>query len=79
VGEAQIGAGNAAAARVSLRKALAEDPGDWNLWFDLARASEGRAQVVALANARRLNPLSPEVAAFRQELATLGQIAVIGR
>jgi hypothetical protein len=79
LGEAQIGAGNAAEARVSLRKALAEDPGDWNLWFDLARASEGRAQVAALSNARRLNPLSPEVAAFRQELTAQSQIAVTVR
>jgi cytochrome c-type biogenesis protein CcmH/NrfG len=62
-----------------LRKALAEDPGDWNLWFDLARASEGRAQVAALSNARRLNPLSPEVAAFRQELTAQSQIAVTVR
>ncbi len=65
-GEAQVGAGELASARRSLNAAIAKDPGDWALWFDLALASPraGRAQRHALATALRLNPLSPEVREF---------------
>jgi O-Antigen ligase len=76
LGEAQLGAGNTAAAAQSFRKAIAKDPGDWNLHFDLARATTGRAQLAALAGASRLNPKSPEVAEFRRELAAQGPITV---
>jgi len=41
-----------------------------------ARASEGRAQLAALDHASELNPLSPEVAQLRTELAELGTIQV---
>jgi Flp pilus assembly protein TadD len=76
LGEAQLGAGNVAAAERSFRKAIAKDPGDWDLYFDLARATTGRAQRTALAAAARLNPRSPEVAEFRRELATQPAITV---
>ena len=64
LGEAQLAAGELAAARTSFRKAIAKEPSDWELWFRLAEASSGRAQRTALAEARRLNPRSPELAAF---------------
>jgi Flp pilus assembly protein TadD len=68
IGEAQLAQGQTGAARVSFRSAIRKDSGDWNLWFDLARASTGAAQKDALAHASGLNPLSPEIAALRSEL-----------
>ena len=65
LGEAQAGAGNPAAARASFRKAIAKEPRDWTLWFDLAQVSSGRTEAAAFAQALRLNPLSPELAAWR--------------
>ena len=62
LGEAQLAAGEYAAARRSFRKALAKDPDDWFLWFDLGGASSGAARRAAIAQALRLNPLSPEIA-----------------
>jgi O-antigen ligase len=59
--ESQYARGNVVAARKTLREALAEDANNWELWFNLAAASPGRARVVALRSARRLNPLSPEL------------------
>jgi hypothetical protein len=76
LGEAQLGAGNVSAAERSFRKAIAKDPGDWNLYFDLARATTGRVQLAALAAAARLNPRSPEIALFRRELAAQQPITV---
>jgi len=40
-----------------LNKAIAKSPGDWNLWFDLARATTGKGQRQALQHAKQLNPL----------------------
>jgi tetratricopeptide (TPR) repeat protein len=65
LGEAQLGAGEDAAARESFRRAIAEEPTDWFLWFRLAEASTGAQRELALARASRLNPLSPEIAEFR--------------
>lgn len=78
VGEAQLARGKLADARESFRTAIGKDERDWSLWLDLARASGGRAQLAALDQASRLNPLSPEVAQFRTELAELGTIEVGG-
>ena len=78
VGEAQLGRGKLVDARASFRRAIGKDEHDWSLWFDLARASEGKAQLDALTEAARLNPLSPEVAQFRAELAEQGTIQVGG-
>ena len=66
LGEAQTLAGKLAAARASYRKAIAKDPHDWSLWYELAGASGGAARTRALAQASRLNPLSPEIAAVRE-------------
>jgi hypothetical protein len=62
LGEAQVRAGEGAAARASFRKAVAKEPRDWTLWLELATASRGRERAYALAQARRLNPLGPELA-----------------
>jgi tetratricopeptide (TPR) repeat protein len=69
LGEAQLAQGDAAAARESFRKAISKEPSDWQLWFDLAQASAGAERSRALAQARRLNPRSPELDAFEQEQA----------
>lgn len=66
--EAQYARGRASSARATLRRALADDPGDWLLWFNLAAASQGQARAHALRSALRLNPHSPEVAEY---MATL--------
>jgi len=52
------------ASRASFRRAISHDPNDWTLWFELAQASDGAARARALGEARRLNPRSPEIAAY---------------
>jgi O-Antigen ligase len=56
LGEAQLGAGDDAAAAASFRKAVAKDRDDWELWYDLYLATEGAESTRALAQVRRLNP-----------------------
>ena len=65
LGAAQLGRGDTAAARKSFRKAVEKERSDWELWFDLAQASTGAERSRALAQARRLNPRSPELEAFQ--------------
>ena len=66
-------AGRASARRSSARttgpphgsacsKALAKDRNDWVTWLDLVAATSGKAQLAALVQASRLNPLGPEIA-----------------
>jgi hypothetical protein len=43
---------------------LAKDPGNWVLWMDLVGATRGSEQRLALAQAFRLNPRSPELVPF---------------
>jgi O-antigen ligase len=69
LGEAQLAAGDLAAARTSFRSAIDRDPEDWGLWYELATASKGQEQERALTHAERLNPRSPEVAELKAELA----------
>lgn len=61
LGEAQANAGDYAAARASFRTAIAKDPNDWTLWYELAVASLGKEHRLALAQAARLNPLDPRL------------------
>ena len=68
LGEAQFGANDLAAARASFRKAITQDRREWTLWYELALASQGNARRRALAEARRLNPQSPEIANLRSGL-----------
>jgi O-Antigen ligase len=66
LGEAQLLEGDVEGAQDSFRRGLAKDGGDWDLWFGLALASEGDAQREALAQAKRLNPTSSELAEFQE-------------
>jgi hypothetical protein len=59
--ETQLAAGRLAAARREFQQAVTKDPHDWTLWFGLAQVSDGRAARRALAQARKLNPRSPEI------------------
>jgi hypothetical protein len=69
LGEAELGLGDTQAAVASFEKAIRKSPGDWSVWFDVARATTGTAQRAALDHAARLNPLSPEIAELRREIA----------
>jgi O-Antigen ligase len=62
LGEAQIGAHDRVAAKNSLQRAIGKDGNDWVIWLDLVAATRGQAQTAALAEASKLNPLSPEIA-----------------
>jgi Flp pilus assembly protein TadD len=68
LGEAQLAQGDLGGALASLERAIGKDPGEWALWLDLARTSEGPRRVQALARATHLNPRSSEIATFRAEL-----------
>jgi predicted Zn-dependent protease len=65
--EAQVVQGRGPEARASFRRAIEHDPEDWELWYELATASNGPARERALARARELNPRSEDV-------ATLGRL-----
>jgi hypothetical protein len=64
IGEAELALGRAGDARTHLRRALREDPDAWSAWVSLAAASSGRERTLAIARARSLNPLAPEVEAL---------------
>jgi hypothetical protein len=67
--KAQFAAGDAAGARRSLRKAIAKEPRDWNLWYELALASDERPAIrKALDEAARLNPRGSQIADLRKAL-----------
>ena len=68
LGEAQLQQGKLGDARASFREAIAKDSSQWNLWLDLALASEGRARTRAAERALALNPRSPEIAPIRPAL-----------
>jgi hypothetical protein len=59
--EARLAAGENVAARAILLGALERDREDWELWYDLALASQGAGRQRAAAGARALNPLAPEL------------------
>lgn len=65
LGEAQLADGEVSAARRSILTGIEKDPGDWELWLDLALASEGEPYRRALARASALNPRSPEILELR--------------
>ncbi len=67
IGESQLERGELAAARASFREGLSRDDGDWELWTDLALASEGEARRDALARAVSLNPRDPDLMELRDE------------
>jgi Flp pilus assembly protein TadD len=61
---ARLGEGDVVGAREMYRQAVSKDRQDWSLWFALAQTSAGANRRAALAEARRLNPRSPEIAQF---------------
>ncbi len=61
LGEAELAQGRDAAARESLTRALEHDRTDWSVWYDLAIVTRGADRARALEEAKRLNPLGPEV------------------
>jgi hypothetical protein len=65
LGEAQLEAGEVGRAQASFMRGLDKDPEDWELWLDLALASEGSERQDALAHVGRLNPLSQELREVR--------------
>jgi O-Antigen ligase len=67
LGEAQLADGDLAAARSSFSKGLGKDDRSWELWLDLALASEGAERRRALDQAETLNPRAPEVDELRAE------------
>jgi O-antigen ligase/uncharacterized membrane protein len=67
LGEAQLAEGDLVSARSSFRKGLAKDGGNWELWLDLALASDGGERRRALRRAETLNPQAPEVDELRAE------------
>jgi O-antigen ligase len=76
LGEAQLAQGNTKAAQASFHSAIDKDRADWSLWLDLALATNGKAQASALAEATKLNPLSPEIKELKTELGSSGGIAI---
>ena len=67
LGEAQLERGDVEAARASFREGLSRDDGDWELWIDLALASDGEARRAAFDRAVRLNPRDPDLPELQQE------------
>jgi len=65
LGDAQLGLGDRAAARLSLLEAVRKSPHDWSIWFDLGTASRGNARRLAYARSAVLNPLDPNVRVLR--------------
>ena len=65
LGEAHMGQGDFAAAESDFRKAIEQEPRDFELWLDLARATDGAERSAALARAEALNPHSSEIEEFR--------------
>jgi hypothetical protein len=63
LGQGRVLAGSRRSGLEAFREAARKDPGDWEVWFDIAAATSGEAHRAALARARALNPESPEIAA----------------
>jgi O-antigen ligase len=57
LGVSQLALGQPRAARLDFRTAIAKNPRDWYLWYELARASTGRQRRRAFARATSLNPV----------------------
>jgi hypothetical protein len=56
IGEAQLEQGLAAEAAMSFRRAIAKDPTNWELWFELYNATSGPAAREAFRRTYELNP-----------------------
>jgi O-antigen ligase len=67
LGEARLARGEVAGARAAFLEGLERDDGDWELWLDLALASDGAERERALQQARELNPRDPAPAELAAE------------
>jgi O-Antigen ligase len=65
-GEAELARGEVERAQESFREGIDRDDGDWELWLDLALASEGAERERALARAEELNPRAPDIEELRE-------------
>jgi O-antigen ligase len=61
LGESQLQAGDVDHARSSFLRGIDEDPGDWELWLDVALVSRGAERRAALDRVAELNPHSSEL------------------
>jgi O-antigen ligase/polysaccharide polymerase Wzy-like membrane protein len=67
LGEARLTEGDLAGARSDFHEGLAKDERSWELWLDLALASEGAERSRALGRATALNPRARELGELRAE------------
>jgi len=72
LGEAQLAVGQRAAARASIRDAIGRDDASWELWLDLAVASDGAQRRIAFARATQLDPLGDEITSWKNAAAATG-------
>ncbi|MGZ4360047.1 MAG: O-antigen ligase family protein, partial [Gaiellaceae bacterium] len=72
LGDGRLLLGQKRSGLAALRAAAAKDPGDWQIWFDIAAATDGSAHRTALSRAKALNPYSPEIADVEQAAAANG-------
>jgi len=68
LGELELAEGSLAQARMHFLRGIARNERDWELWLNLALASDGPEQLRALTVASRLNPRSPQIAEISQSL-----------
>jgi O-Antigen ligase len=62
LGDGRLLLGERTSGLTTLGEAAAKDPGDWQIWFDIAAATSGLRHREALARAKALNPRSLEIA-----------------
>jgi O-antigen ligase len=67
LGEARLARGEVAGARAAFLEGLERDDGDWELWVDLALASQGAERRQALERARAMNPRDPDLGELAAE------------
>jgi hypothetical protein len=67
LGEAQVLLGRRNEGAATLRRAAAKDPGNWEIWLDLAALTSGAESEQALDRAAALNPRGPEIADVRAQ------------
>lgn len=64
IGQAKLATGDLAGAQTAYRAAIDRDSGRWDAWLALAQTLTGAQRKNALREARRLNPLAPQISEF---------------